>query len=178
MKELIINNLGLIITTLITIIGFIVTYFLNKQNLKNEILKSKQSLFLNKIEDLPNKIMNMISIDLNNNNDKQLQQNYKEIMRQVIGYGGKDLVKTFSIMQQKNYSKELKEFDHILFYAIIISQLKYDLIGEVVNPLYWLKIQLKDYAQNEKKFINTLNTIIKENKLNRKFKSPRYRNYK
>ena len=57
------------------------------------------------------------------------------------------------------------------FYTLILSQIKYDLTGEVVKPSSILKIKIKDFYTTDKldNYHEEINLIIEKLKLNKDF---------
>lgn len=66
------------ITAMVTIIGFVVTYFLNKRNFKEEINKQQVNIHLDKIAELPYKIQELMDIILDKKNDKAILSKFKD----------------------------------------------------------------------------------------------------
>ena len=93
------------IPAVVTIIGFVVTYFLNKRNFEEEVKKAKMDVTLEKISDLPYKILMLLDTMLQKNksgNDEQVSlRSFQEIMRLIFAYGSKNAIMIFSHMQEK-----------------------------------------------------------------------------
>ena len=60
MKQFIIDHFDAIITILITILGFIITYFLNQSSFRDEVKKDKLSRTAEEIKSLPFDICQMM----------------------------------------------------------------------------------------------------------------------
>ncbi len=155
------------ITALVTIIGFIVTYFLNKRNFKEEVKKQKVNVNLEKIADLPLKIQSLMEISLEKKDDKTILSSFKEIMTSIFAYGSKDAISLVSSMQEVNYklaekADSVDKNEVIAFYVLLICQVKYDLTGIEINPQYWYRMRLTDYLKMKSALDNATNKIVDE----------------
>lgn len=157
------------ITALVTIVGFVVTYFLNKRNFKEEVKKQKVNVNLEKMEDLPYKIQTILETMLEKKNDKELLGIFKELMISIFAYGSKDAIALVSKMQEINYAFQQKDDGNgsekseiIAYYILLLCQIKYDLTGIEINPQYWYRMRLTDYSKMKPVLDNATNRIVKE----------------
>ena len=84
-------------------------------------------------------------------------------------------------LYNRNDEKSGKKFsdketqDYTVFtlscYSMLITQIKYDLIGEIISPLTYAKIKLTDFPRLENEFYIKINEIIDELNLNKEFKN-------
>ena len=159
------------IPAVVTIIGFIVTYFLNKRNFKEEVNKAKVDATLEKISDLPYKILTLMDTMLQKNKTKGNEQAnlrlFQEIMSLTFAYGSKDAITIVSSMQETNYllAKEPDKVDKnkmIAYYILLACQVKYDLTGIKINPEYWYRMRMTDYKAMKENLDNATNKIVDE----------------
>lgn len=163
---------SIIIPSVITIVGFIINIYITKTSIKKEILKSQKDLMIKKNIEVMEFFINIIV--LKDSKDADINS-FRNIINLIYSYGSNDLIRLFGEYQQFNYSenKGTNEFVKMFaFYTLILSQIKYDLTGEVVKPDSILKIRLKDFYSNEKLngFNTEINLIVEKMHLNRKFK--------
>jgi hypothetical protein len=170
-----------IITSIITIIGFIVTYKMNKRNYKEELNNSKTTLNIEKLQSIILDVSNL----MNNPNNISVDT-YQELVSKILSYGSLDSIKILTHMQTTLYNRNNDETsgkkfsdkenqDYTVFtlscYSMLIAQIKYDLTGEIIPPLTYAKIKLTDFSKLENEFYIKINTIIDELNLNEKFKN-------
>lgn len=155
MNENIVVVLSACITAAVTIIGFVVTYFLNKRNFKSEIDREKININLDKIADLPYKIQELMNTILNQGANAKTISDFKELMSMIFAYGSKEAIMLMTNMQQLNYriadhSADADNMELILYYILLLCQIKYNLTGIKINPEYWFRMRLSDYSSMEK----------------------------
>lgn len=155
------------ITALVTIIGFVVTYFLNKRNFKEEVKKQKVNVNLEKIADLPYKIQLLMDTILEKRDNKTILSSFKEIMTLIFAYGSKDAISLVTSMQEVNYKITAKpdsvdKLEVITYYILLLCQVKYDLTEIKINPQYWYRMRLTDYLKMKPSLDSATNRIVKE----------------
>ncbi len=159
------------IPAVVTIIGFVVTYFLNKRNFKEEVNKAKVSTTLDKISDLPYKILTLMDTMLQKNKSKNHEQTnlklFQEIMSLTFAYGSKEAILIVSSMQEANYllsrdPDKVDKNDIIAYYILLACQVKYDLTGIKINPEYWYRMRLTDYKAMKENLDKATNKIVHE----------------
>lgn len=166
MEETVIRILAVFIPSVVTIIGFIVTYFLNQRNLKEEINKQKSNIYLAKIADMPFEIITLIDHILDMK-DFDVVPTFKEIISSVFAYGSKEAILIMANMQELAYSvspdsNKTDRYRQIAYYILLVCQIKYDLTGIKINPEYWYRIRIKDYIAM-KSHLHVINNDIVEN---------------
>lgn len=162
-------------TLAITFLGFLVTYLLATKNLKDEISKNKKSVMIDSIKELPYDICMLMDNILKNRNENKNKlaissEKFQSIMHRVLSYGSKDAVHIAVFMQQLSYSDNTDGTKLLSAYSLLITQLKYDITGEIISPLSWLKMKTTDYNTLEDSVKYEANKIITNLKLNSKFK--------
>lgn len=168
LNKFFVENIGVIVSSLITIAGFLVTYFLNRKNFRDEINKFKSNKSVELMQDVPHNLVQLLDLLKTNPNEAiQLQNN---IMLTICAYGSKDASIIAEQFMQNSYSGFKNPIDGIAYIALLISQVKFDITGYVVSPTSWLKIKIKDFSNRAEKIIDSINQIIDDNKLNKSFK--------
>ena len=168
-----------ILTSFITIVGFIATYQFTKRNLKNELQKSKQQLNMEAIKELPYEICQILN-DINEDSKKTSAQQknllfrYSEIISKVLVYGSCEAVSIAVYMQQTTYQSNgdtdnESKWKLMAGWSLLITQLKYDLTDVVISPETWFKLKIKDYEDNKAPIQNAINELIKTLGLNDDF---------
>ena len=137
------------VTIAITVIGFIVTYFLSRKNLSNEILKFKQTSQVDQIKDLAFLLCDLMykMQDLRKITQKSIDS-YAEIMNRIIAYASKDAVNISIWAQRVNFEKSSSgqvNFVPLVALALLISQLKYDASAEIIPADTWFRLRINDY---------------------------------
>ena len=165
------------ITSIITIIGLIVTYNMNKRNYKEELKNNKTTLNIEKLQSIILDVSNLL-----NNPNNISPEKYQLLVSNILSYGSLDAIKILTYLQTSLYNKkngklETKEKNNnqtiltITAYCLLITQIKYDLTGEILPPLAYAKIKLTDFKHLENEFYIKNNEIISELHLNENFKT-------
>lgn len=163
------------VTLVIAISGFVVTYLLTTKNLKDEISKNKKSVMIDSIKELPYDICMLMDNILKNENKNKNKlatssEKFQSIMYKVLAYGSKDAVNIAVFILQLSYSDNTAIAKALSGYSLLITQLKYDITGEIISPISWLKMKTTDYNTLEDSVKYEANEIITNLKLNSKFK--------
>ena len=159
------------IPAVVTIIGFVVTYFLNKRNFKEEVNKAKVNATLEKISDLPYKILTlmdtMLQKDKHQDHEQASLKLFQELMGLTFAYGSKEAIILFSSMQETNYllktdPEKINKYDLMAYYVLLACQVKYDLTGIKINPEYWYRMRITDYKAIKENLDRATNKIVDE----------------
>lgn len=102
----------------------------------------------------------------------------KKILSRIIAYGSADAVKLAIVVQKCAYEKERQILQAggddgtrtLAAYALLITQLKFDLTSEVIPATSWFQIKIKDYEKIQNKTETAINALVDELGLNSKFK--------
>jgi len=163
------------IPAFVTILGFVVTYFLNKRNFIEEINKYKTSLGLDKTANLPYQIQELYELIMETSEDKKKERavlsDFKKILMLIFAYGSKDAIALATNMQEMNYLRSTNpdkksSYDNIAYVVLLLCQTKYDLTEIQINPEFWYRMQVTDYASEKPLFKNANNKIVKRLSLN------------
>lgn len=164
MVEFIKNDYG----SIITVLGFLFTFLITKYSCKNDIEKLRREKMMEKIDNIPMKLLNIMGKIEEKDNDKRLLE-FTEIMNGVISYCSKNSVKIVAYIQENIYQGNFKTWDLLGAYSILISQLKYELIGEYVSPKFYFKIKFKEHDLETAANIKTeVNKIVRKLNLSKK----------
>lgn len=153
------------ITAFVTILGFVVTYFLSKRDFREEINKQKVNIHLDKIAELPYEIQELMDSILDKKNDKTLLTKFKNLMTSIFAYGSKDAIVLVTNMQELNYlvasNPEKADKNMVMaYYILLLCQVKYDLTGIEINPEFWYRMRLTDYTTMKQALCTANNEIV------------------
>ncbi len=174
MKEILLENIDVIVT----IIGFIITYKMTIKSFGDEIRKSKISHNIEMIHSLPYEVCELMtkvqkSTKGGGNNSFHAQE-YEKLMTKIFAYGSSAAVTIITEVQQTSYrmnhlEKKDSQYRILILYALLITQLKYDISDEIVSPENWFKLKINDYYKMRKTIVKEINEIVSELELNEKF---------
>lgn len=147
-----------VLTSIISIIGFVLTNKNMSKNLKNELKKEKTTLHIQKMSEMPYDILSLMDKMTKNSSSssssgevlEEFLEEFGKIMNTVCAYGSKDAIKIASIMQSENYrmANEKKENQNkyriLCFYSLLVTQIKYDVTNIVNSPELWFKLKIND----------------------------------
>lgn len=173
---------GAIITALVTgiisIIGFIVTNISMRRSFKNELIKQRDSIALEKMATLPFEVLTLMDRMIEAKNSRQQDselKNFKKIMNEIYSYGSEKAISLVALMQKENYAangdvNKMNKFRVMSSYVLLATQIKYDVTGTYVNPEFWFKMRITDYEKNKQKIRNANNNLVKELDLSKELK--------
>ena len=172
--KLITDHPDTLLTVTVTIIGFIVSTISTKKNFKNEVLKTKIESNTENLKEIPYQLLVLMEKINNSNSLKTLSKTYQDMMFKIVAYGSKDAIKIATCLQQSFYDTEEKDktesFKQLVLFSLLISQIKFDISSEIISPLYFFKLKLTDYTDNEAILKEIANDQIDKLNLNSKFK--------
>lgn len=163
-----------IITVLITIVGFVITYFMTKKNFKDEIKMSKLALASEQIQSLPYDICQLMDAMIKGKDDQnRALMEYGAILSKVLAYGSCDAVKITIKMQRMSYESanatSEERLPMLAAYSLLITQLKYDLTSEIISPESWFQLRMNDYSSIQDTMKKAINALVEELDLNHSF---------
>lgn len=82
-----------IVTGIISIIGFIVTNHSMKKNFKNELLKEKTTVHIEKMSEMPLHILELMEKMTNGPSNQDVLDEFKSILNNVCAYGSVQAIK-------------------------------------------------------------------------------------
>ena len=162
------------VTSIISIIGFVVTYNSMKKNFKQELEKEKTSVHIEKMSTVPYNVLELMDKIIKTGGQGDFLEDFVVMMNTIYAYGSPKAIKIAATMQKENYEKNrTKQFDKyraLSLYTLLATQVKYDVTGMAVSPELWLQMKLNDYSKNKDGFKKANNQLVKELDLNNKFK--------
>nr|DAQ58762.1 MAG TPA: hypothetical protein [Caudoviricetes sp.] len=174
--------MGAIITALVTgiisIIGFIVTNMSMRKNFKNELMKQRDSIALEKMATIPYEVLDLMDRMIGAKSGKNAQAelgNFKKIMNEIYSYGSEKAISLVALMQKENYASNgdvtrMDKFRVMSSYVLLATQIKFDVTGTYVNPEFWFTMRITDYEMNKEEIKEANNKLVKELKLSDKMK--------
>lgn len=163
-----------VLNALFTLIGFAVTIYTFKRSLKNELIKTQNSITLDQVRDLPYEILdNFDKLNDDSYNEEQQLKGFSAVMKKIYAYGSKDSICIISKMQEENYQQlyiKSNKLRPMCFYILLVTQIKFDVTGDAVSPELWYKMKINDYHKSKTMIKITNNEIVNELHLNKKFK--------
>lgn len=161
-------------TPIITLLGLALSYYKLKKTFKNDIDKLRYQKVYEKIEDLPFEIIMILQKAYECSNDnvkwKKLTNELNTFNSKVIAYGSPKAVELCAYIQQLAYNNENEPYKTLAGYALLVSQLKYDLSNQIISPELYFKNKIKDYQVTKNKVNGYVNIIVDELRLNKEFK--------
>lgn len=179
---------GAIITALITgiisIVGFIITYASMKKSFRNELKKQRDSVALEKMSIMPFEVLtlmdeminsNKITDDKHKNGFNDTMKHFNEMMNTIYSYGSEEAIRIVSTMQKENYAangdtSKLDTYRLISLYVLLATQIKYDVTEIAVCPQLWYEMRITDFTSRRSELKKANNQLIKELRLNDQFK--------
>ena len=96
-----------VVTSIISIIGFVVTYKSMKRNFKEELEKEKTSIHIEKMSSIPYKILELMDSIINSRGKGNYLKDFVSLMDTIYAYGSENAIKIAATMQKENYTLTL-----------------------------------------------------------------------
>lgn len=149
----------------VTIIGFIINYFVLNKSIKDQVSKKKTDISLEYLSKAPLLSLQLFE-EMRTKNESEMLKSFIELSNTVFAYGSENAIKILAELQQNNY-KGVKDnpYKIMAYYIILTCQIKSDLTEIKVNPEFWYKLKLKDYETNldaKKGLIDATNQVVEE----------------
>jgi hypothetical protein len=163
------------IPALISIIGFIATNRSVKRDFKNEILKQRNEIALNKMATMPMRILELLgTIIETGGQNEELAKGFDGFMNEVYAYGSENAIALISKIQKDNmfFGDNVADrnlYELIAMYILLATQIKYDVTGIIVSPEKWYEMRMNDYEINREKMRLANNNVVKMFELNKRF---------
>lgn len=159
----------------ITIVGFVVSYFAIRTTFKNDVRKIQKEKIYSKIEDLPYEFLKIMQniFDSKDDQEKMLVATKKlfDLEYKIVAYGSKDAIKICCYIQERSFSSDIIDpFETMAAFGLLISQLKKDLTDEIMLPDVFYRITIKDYAKCGSRVVNFSNDIVDKIELDEGFR--------
>ncbi len=163
------------IPALISIIGFIATNRSVKRDFKNESLKQRNEIALNKMATMPMRILELLgTIIETGGQNEELAKEFEGFMNEVYAYGSENAIALISKIQKDNMFfcdnvADRNSYELIAMYILLATQIKYDVTGIIVSPEKWYEMRINDYEINREKMRLANNNVVKMFELNKRF---------
>lgn len=163
------------IPALISIIGFIATNRSVKRDFKNESLKQRNEIALNKMATMPMRILELLgTIIETGGQNEELAKEFDGFMNEVYAYGSENAIALISKIQKDNIFfgdnvADRNSYELIAMYILLATQIKYDVTGIIVSPEKWYEMRINDYEINREKMRLANNNVAKMFELNKRF---------
>ena len=163
------------IPALISIIGFSATNRSVKRDFKNEILKQRNEIALNKMATMPMRILELLgTIIETGGQNEELAKEFDGFMNEVYAYGSENAITLISKIQKDNifFGDNVADrnlYELIAMYILLATQIKYDVTGIIVSPEKWYEMRMNDYEINREKMRLANNNVVKMFELNKRF---------
>lgn len=167
--------LTIIIPSIISVIGFVVSIKSLSSSFRNELSKMKKESILEKnikllegtLRIFPSKFSAALS-----------SEDIAEYDKLITAYGSSSCCKLYADFKQRTFLKEKEEkgenmLSTFAVLSLLVTQIKYDTTEEIVSPFDFLKMRITDIAEKEEffeKYKKRVNDYIQEYDLNPKFK--------
>ena len=165
------------VTSIISIIGFIITNTSMKKSFKNELMKQRDGIALEKMATIPYDVLSLMDRIIKKSKENQADEieNFNMIMKEIYSYGSQHAISILALMQKENYelssnSETKNSYRVMALYVLLATQIKYDVTGIYVNPEFWYRMKITDYEKNKSLIKIENNKLIEELRLSNKLK--------
>ncbi len=162
-----------VVTSVISVVGFIITYSSMKKNFKQELEKEKASVHIEKMSTVPYDVLQLLNKIVKEKAQNDVLADFITLMNTIYAYGSPKAIVIAATMQKENYERagtaQFDKYRAISLYTLLATQVKYDVTGIAVSPELWLQMKLNDYFRNKEEFKKANNLLVKELELNTSF---------
>ena len=164
-----------VVSCIISIIGFIVTNNSMKKNFRNELLRQRDTITLEKMATMPFEILTFLDKSLKPQEAEDQLNQFNKILNTIYSYGSADAIKIAALMQHENYTAldthECNSYRTTAIYVLLATQIKYDITGIAISPDLWFQMRVREYTTSCDELRAATNQLIDELKLNQDFKT-------
>lgn len=165
-----------LVTGIISIIGFFITNISMRKNFKNELIKQRDSIALEKMSTVPFEVLDLMDRMIKSKqawNEKSELRNFTKMMNEIYSYGSEKAIALVALMQKENYAingdiNKMNKFRLMSSYVLLATQIKYDVTGTYVNPEFWFRMRITDYEKNRDEIKVANNKLVRELDLDKK----------
>ena len=164
--------LEIAIPSIVTVVGFIVTYNLNKASIKEEIYKSKNISSSEKLQVIFGKLLEIIRYDSKKMGEGRTLNELNVVFDNIVIYGSSKLISIVTAYKEFAFSSASNMNNNypLAYIGLIISQFKYDISGEYIPADTWYRYTIKDYSVIKKDISDKIDEIIGNLKLDPKLR--------
>ena len=167
-----IEILNIVIPSLVTIIGLIITYFANKYTIINEIYKTKNISSSEKLKEYFLPLLDIIQNKFIDISEDDQVRNLNSIFNNILAYGSEELVRIatdFKMMTYKNNGK-IEVNETMAYVGLLVAQCKYEITGQYIPADILFKYNITDYDKVKPKISSIINNKVDRLKLSKKLK--------
>ena len=162
-----------VVTSIISIIGFVVTYKSMKRNFKEELEKEKTSIHIEKMSSIPYEILELMDSIINSRGKGNYLKDFVSLMDTIYAYGSENAIKIAATMQKEIYTLSnnfiYNKYRVMSMYILLATPIKCDVTGIRVSPEFWFQMKITDYENNKSEFKKANNDIVEELNLEKSF---------
>ena len=145
----IIDILSIIVPSVITIVGFVVSYIINKRSHYQNIQQIKAEKQISDLYSILNDVFKFLDMLLPlYAQQEDILNDFRELKERiyttVFSAGSKDAVNIMTYIQEITYSGiddgvQVPSYQVIASYVLLAMQIKYDVTGVEISPITWYK---------------------------------------
>lgn len=161
--------LTIAVPTIISIIGFVVTFVSLSKSFKNELNKQRMGVHIDKMSTIPYDILKLLDtmIQTGNQNQEITIQEINNLLNNIYAYGSEKAIQLAALMQKENYRnakkpESMNRYKVMSLYILLATQIKYDVTGITISPEFWFQMRITDYENNKEHFKTETNQLIKK----------------
>lgn len=168
--------LTIVVPTIISIIGFVVTFISLNKSFKDELNKQRMGVHIDKMSTIPYDILKLLDtmIQTRNQNQEVTIQEINNLLNNIYAYGSEKAIQLSALMQNENYSnaqnpERMNRYKVMSLYILLATQIKYDVTGIIISPEFWFQMRITDYENNKDYFKTETNQLIKKLQMRNEF---------
>lgn len=167
--------ISLIIPTVVSVLGFYITYRLLIKEIQIELSKKRKAIHIDRISDMPYDIIKTFDDCLLQTKDNE---KWKDLLLSMENYGRTIFAfgsQTACLLMSDLYKELLKAVPGIIsdkvgvLFILLFLQLKYDATEILINPEIWYTARMPEYLKSKENLKDLNNKIVKDYSLNNKF---------
>ncbi len=171
---------AIIIPSLVSILGFLISTHTNKKNFNKELEKYKNTIAIEKGKEILELLIRTAPLK---SSDSLNPNEIRTLQNDILAYGSLKLSILFEDYQQFNYKTDYNDtgvlklsgeyFDMFAYFFLMIIQIKFDITNIAMNPKIIARMFITDYDDNTEFQIglkNSVNKIVDKLSLNKSFK--------
>lgn len=177
--DLIVGLISTAFTTLLTIVGFVVTFLSMRKSFKNELEKQNNTIKTNKLSELNNKIVELIGIyesSIKKGDERKLKLNkdkeerLSQAMGDLIFYGNEEMLSVLLYAREQKFDSPADwRIEQIVGYILVLAILKCEFTGEIINPKKFLALTIDHYEKNLEEYKKCNNEIVEKLNLKKEY---------
>lgn len=172
--------LAIIIPSVVSILGFLISTHTNKKNFNKELEKYKNTIAVEKGKEILEMLIRAAPLKSSTPLD---QDDLRNLQNDILAYGSLKMSILFEEYQQFNYKTDYSDtealkssgeyFEMFAYFFLMIIQIKFDITNIALNPKIIARMFITDYDDNMEFQIglkNSVNKIVDKLSLNKSFK--------